>query len=177
MLTNGTRVESGSGSIVHKGGRATPDVAFNAAVEGGVLAFMSPSSLFAKFYCTYYSEYCAGRWVVFGGTSAASPAWAAIIALVQQVHGGPVGFINPAIYKLAQSRLYSDAFHDIRVGNDTDAPVGSLVPVPPYCAQFCEPGHVTQNGYVAGTGYDLTTGWGSPDVAHFVADIQAFLPP
>jgi len=166
MLANGTRVESGSGNIVYRGGRATPDVAFNAASEGGVLAYMSPSSLLSVVYP-------AGRWVVFGGTSAASPAWAAIIALVQQVHGGPVGFINPAIYKLAQSKLYRDAFHDITVGNNTDAPVG---PIPfPYCAQFCEPGSVTQNGYVAGRGYDLTTGWGSPDVAHFVKDIQPFL--
>jgi hypothetical protein len=30
---------------------------------------------------------------------------------------------------------------------------------------------------VAGRGYDLTTGWGSPDVAHFVEDIQPFLAP
>jgi len=167
MLANGTRVESGSGNVVYRGGRATPDVSFNAASEGGVLAYMSPSSLLRIVYP-------AGRWVVFGGTSAASPAWAAIIALVQQLHGGPVGFINPAIYALAQSKLYSDAFHDVRVGNNTDGPVGPISS--PYCAQFCEPGMVTQNGYVAGKGYDLTTGWGSPDVAHFVRDIQPFLP-
>jgi len=173
-LANGTMVESGSGNRIFSGGRATPDVSFNAASEGGVLAFMSPSSLFARTYCYYYGLYCAGRWVVFGGTSAASPAWAAIIALVQEARGRPVGFINAAIYKLAQSKLYSDAFHDIRVGNNTDGPVGPFSS--PYCSQFCEPGMVTQNGYAAGSGYDLTTGWGSPDVAHFVRDIQPFLP-
>jgi len=168
MLANGTSVESGSGKTVYSGGRATPDVAFNAASEGGVLAYMGPSSLLSF-------EYPAGRWVVFGGTSAASPAWAAIIALVQQKHGGPVGFLNPAIYALARTTLYRYDFHDIRVGNNTDAPVG---PLPyPYCAQFCEPGNVTQNGYVAAKGYDLTTGWGSPDVTHFVNDIQQYLPP
>jgi len=178
-LTNGTMVQSGSGGITYNGGvwepslgRVTPDVSFNAAVEGGVLAFMSPSSIFARTYCYYYGLYCNGRWVVFGGTSAASPAWAAIIALVQQLHGGPVGFITPAIYELGQSYLYSDAFHDIRVGNNTDSPS------PGHCvSQFCEPGEVSQNGYVAGSGYDSTTGWGSPDVAHFVQDIQLFLPP
>jgi subtilase family serine protease len=163
-LANGTKVESGSGKIVYSGGRATPDVAFNAASEGGVLAYMSPSSLLRILYP-------AGRWVVFGGTSAASPAWAAIIALLQQAVGRPVGFIIPAIYELAQSKLYSDAFHDIRVGNNTDAPTF------PYCVQFCAPGMVTQNGYVAGRGYDLTTGWGSPDVARFIIDIQPFLAP
>jgi subtilase family serine protease len=165
-LANGTSVESGSGQTVYSGGRATPDVAFNAASEGGVLAYMGPGSLLGQ-----YVPYPNGRWVVFGGTSASSPAWAAIIALVQQVHGGPVGFINPAIYELAQSNLYSNAFHDIKVGNNTD------VPFAPYCLEFCGPGSVSQTGYAAGTGYDLTTGWGSPDVAHFVADIQPFLAP
>jgi len=169
MLANGTSVESGSGATVYSGGRATPDVAFNAASEGGVLAYMGPSSLLGQ------AGYPQGRWVVFGGTSAASPAWAAIIALVQQAHGSPVGFINPAIYELAQSNLYSNAFHDIKVGNNTDA----LGPVA--CVEFCKsigPDlNGTQTGYAAGTGYDLTDGWGSPDVANFVTDIQPFLAP
>jgi len=61
-----------------------------------------------------------GVWGVFGGTSASSPAFAAIIALVNQKHGGPAGFINPAIYSLAESSHYSNAFHDITQGNNAD---------------------------------------------------------
>lgn len=132
-------------TTVSRTGRATPDVALNSAVNGGVLAYLGFGGL--------------NRWAVFGGTSASSPAWAAIMALVNQVHGSPVGFVNPAIYELAQSSLYHHAFHDITVGNNTDDPGTS------------------QNGYVAGTGYDLTTGWGSVDVANFVNDIQPFLGP
>lgn len=135
-LTNGT--------MVSRTGRVTPDVALNSAVYGGVLAYMGPASTL-------------GRWLVFGGTSASSPEWAAIMALVNQVHGSPVGFINPAIYQLASGSLYSDAFHDITVGNNTNVP------------------GTTQNGYVAGAGYDPTTGWGTPDVAHFLADIQSYI--
>jgi subtilase family serine protease len=166
-LANGTSVQSGSGQTVNSGGRATPDVSFNAASEGGVLAYMSPASAIS------WLGYTAGRWVVFGGTSAASPAWAAIIALVNQAHGSPVGFINNAIYELAQSNLYSKAFHDVNVGNNTDAPYTNYQD----CGQFCESGNVTQNGYAAGTGYDLTNGWGTPDVANFVNDIQPFIAP
>ena len=127
-------------------GRLNPDVSFNAAVDGGVLLYLS------------FSSDVEGWWI-FGGTSAASPAMAAIVALVNQVHGGPAGFINPAIYSLAQSTLYSHSFHDITKGNNT----GVLPPTS------------TFEGFSAGTGYDLTTGWGTLDVAHFVTDIQTYL--
>jgi len=138
-LTNGT--------LVSRSGRATPDVSFDSAVVGGVLAYVG------------FSAPLAGlpRWEVIGGTSASSPAWAAIIALVNQVHGSPVGYINQAIYELAQSNLYTNAFHDIKVGNNTDSP------------------GITQNGFLAGPGWDPTTGWGTPDVANFVNDIQPFI--
>src|SRR6202007_1128527 len=58
--------------------RSNPDVSFNAAVNGGVLAWRG-------FIPT-------PAWAVFGGTSAAAPAWAAIIALLNQANGAPVGF-------------------------------------------------------------------------------------
>ena len=95
-----------------------------------------------------------GVWGVFGGTSAASPAWAAIIALLNQAKGSPVGFANPAIYILAEGADYSSAFHDITKGSN---PI--ILP----------PNHLFQ-GFPAGPGYDLTTGWGTPDVANFIAD-------
>lgn len=160
-------------------GRTTPDVAFNAAVNGGVLAYMND----------YGSDFgacnpvCTGTpaWLVFGGTSAASPAWAAIIAILNQEHGSPVGYINPAIYSLALSSAYSTAFHDVTAGNNTDCPATANFPPsglylydcginygPPYGVYDA----VTPKGFPAVTGYDLTTGWGTPDVSAF---ITAFL--
>jgi uncharacterized repeat protein (TIGR01451 family) len=81
-----------------------------------------------------------------GGTSVSSPLWAAFTALVnQQASGfgiGPVGFLNPALYRLGLSSGYTTNFHDITVGNNTNG---------------TSPGQ-----FFAAPGYDLCTGWGSP---------------
>ena len=118
--------------------RLVPDISFNSAVSGGVLAYLG----------------FLGAWAVFGGTSASSPALAAEIALMNQVNGGPVGFITPAIYNLAHSSLYSRAFHDIVQGNNS-----------------ATAGIASYDGFTASTGYDLTTGWGTPDVASFIPGV------
>jgi subtilase family serine protease len=81
-----------------------------------------------------------------GGTSAAAPTWAAIIALADQYAKRHVGFVNPAIYQIARSSHYHQAFHDITVGNNT--------------AEFS---NETITGYRAGPGWDPVTGWGSPN--------------
>ena len=76
----------------------------------------------------------------YGGTSFAAPLWAGYMALVNQqaVANGnaPLGFINPLIYPLGLGSGYGAAFHDITSGS---------------------------NGYPAVAGYDLVTGWGSPN--------------
>jgi subtilase family serine protease len=81
----------------------------------------------------------------YGGTSFAAPMWAGYMALVNQqalANGNPVlGFINPLIYPLGLGSGYAAAFHDITSGN---------------------------NGYPAVTGYDLATGWGSPNGAGLI---------
>ena len=81
-----------------------------------------------------------------GGTSAAAPFWAGLIALADQQAGHPLGFVNPAIYKIAQSPQYGAAFHDITTGDNTVTLNG-----------------VTITGYQASTGWDPATGWGTPD--------------
>jgi len=76
----------------------------------------------------------------YGGTSFAAPMWAGYLALVNQQAASkgvsPAGFINPAIYPLGLSGGYAAAFHDITSGS---------------------------NGFPAVAGYDLVTGWGSPN--------------
>jgi subtilase family serine protease len=76
----------------------------------------------------------------YGGTSFAAPMWAGYLALTNQqakAHGDkPPGFINPTIYPLGLGKGYGTAFHDITVGS---------------------------NGFPATKGYDLATGWGSPN--------------
>ncbi len=119
------------GNTVKATGRMTPDVSFNSAVYGGVVAYLG----------------FEGRWAVFGGTSAASPAWAGIMALANQANGRPLGFVNPAIYEIGNSR----SFHDITQGNNA------------VCAGLCG-----EDGFLAGRGYDLTTGWGTPNVSAFI---------
>jgi subtilase family serine protease len=135
------------GATVQATGRTTPDVAFNAAATGGYLVwtgFLNDSIGL----CT--SSPCPGDWVVFSGTSAASPAWAAIMAILDQAAGGSLGFVNPLIYAIgAVPSLYNYAFHDVTVGNNS-----------------ISDGMYGIDGFVATKGYDLTTGWGTPNVAH-----------
>ena len=83
---------------------------------------------------------------IVGGTSAAAPLWAGFAALINQqalANGKSVlGFFNPSLYSLAQSGAYNAAFHDISTGNNTN---GS-----------------SPNKFLATSGFDLCTGWGTP---------------
>jgi subtilase family serine protease len=80
------------------------------------------------------------------GTSAATPLWAAVVALADQEAGHHLGFVNPAIYQVARSGAYHRAFHDVVTG-DNSVMLPSRVVV----------------GYQAGPGWDPVTGWGSPN--------------
>ncbi len=109
--------------------RGVPDVAGDANQQGG-LAFVLASA--------------AGSAVnANSGTSAAAALWAGLIALADQDAQHDLGFVNPAIYRIARSRSYHQAFHDITTGNNL-----TLGPV--------------SYQYHAGPGWDPVTGWGSP---------------
>ena len=85
--------------------RTVPDVAYNAAINGGVLVV--DQTLVPGFF------------LIVGGTSAGSPQWAAIVALANQAKGAPLGFINPTLYQINKCRRnYAADFHDITVGNN-----------------------------------------------------------
>ena len=83
----------------------------------------------------------------YGGTSFAAPMWAGYIALVNQqlaANSQPgIGFINPTIYAQNVTSSYAADFHDITSG--------------------------TSGSYSAVTGYDLVTGWGSPNAGLIAA--------
>jgi subtilase family serine protease len=97
-----------------------------------------------------------GGVVSASGTSAAAPLWAGFMALVNQqaaIYGSPsVGFANPAMYAIAATSAYSTTFHDVVSG--------------------CTPNGSGGMQYCAGTGYDLTTGLGSPQSGLINALIQ-----
>ncbi|PWU02802.1 MAG: peptidase S53 [Terriglobia bacterium] len=76
-------------------GRGVPDVAGDADPVTGYLVRVD------------------GRNTVIGGTSAVSPLWAGLIALINQQLGRPVGFLHPAIYQIGSS-----AFRDITSGTN-----------------------------------------------------------
>jgi subtilase family serine protease len=86
-----------------------------------------------------------------GGTSYAAPRWAGYLALVNQQAvtntGKTLGFINPAIYAIGKSTSYDSDFHDITSGNNNNGKGKSFNAV---------------------TGYDLVTGWGSPNGANLI---------
>lgn len=98
-----------------------------------------------------------------GGTSAAAPAFAGMLALVAQAHGSPsdnyrLGEANNILYQLAQSK-YSTVFHDVTIGNNSVACASGS----PDCGS-----NLFLTGYNAGMGYDLASGLGSVDAAAMV---------
>ncbi len=100
----------------------------------------------------------------YGGTSVASPAFAGIMALVNQKTGSAQGVPGLVLYKLVSKQ--PNAFHDI--------PSGSTISVPCYTGTTncttSTAGHTygVLSGYSTGTGYDLATGLGSVDAANLV---------
>jgi DNA-binding PadR family transcriptional regulator len=95
-----------------------------------------------------------------GGTSATGPFWAGLIALADQEAGHPLGFVNPAIYRIARGPQYHKAFHDITTGNNTVTVNG-----------------VTITGYQARPGWNPVTGWGSPNAQALIPLLARYASP
>jgi Pro-kumamolisin, activation domain/Bacterial Ig-like domain (group 3)/Abnormal spindle-like microcephaly-assoc'd, ASPM-SPD-2-Hydin len=113
--------------VPNDGVRDTPDVSLDADPQ-------------ASAHIVCQSTPCLGTAEWIGGTSASSPVFAGIVALINQMAGSNgQGNINPILYALAASD--PSAFHDITTGS---------------------------NGYPAGIGYDMATGLGSVDVYNLV---------
>jgi trimeric autotransporter adhesin len=114
-----------------------------------------------------------------GGTSASSPAFAGIMALVNQKYGRQ-GQANTVLYPLA--RQFPNSFHDVTVGT-ISVPCQILPTASPNCIAVSNPIVLTTSGgsvtigqigagtapeYNANAGYDLATGLGSIDAANLV---------
>ena len=118
--------------VVADGKRDMPDVAFASAIQDP------------------YKLYADKQLMGAGGTSAATPVFASIMALVMQKVGQPLGVVNPVLYALAYNQNYNKGtavFHDVTQGNNTVPGV---------------------TGYSTGPGFDMVTGLGSVDATQLV---------
>ncbi len=98
-----------------------------------------------------------GRSMAVVGTSIATPLWAAFTALINEQAAAngqpPVGFINPALYAIAKGPEYAKLFHDVTTGNNRNAE--------------------SPTRYSAVRGYDLCTGWGTPNGTNLINALLA----
>ncbi|HKI31814.1 MAG TPA: S8 family serine peptidase [Gemmataceae bacterium] len=126
--------------------REAPDVSFDADTATGIA------------YYDTYTNFPDAPWNEIGGTSFSCPAWAALVAIADEIraeHGlgsldGPSQTL-PTLYQLADDpTTYANDFHDITTGSN---------------------GSGNNTNYSAGVGYDLVTGLGTPIANRLVPDL------
>jgi subtilase family serine protease len=123
--------------------RGVPDIAMSASLSGAVLLYESFTGP-------------PGVWGPGGGTSAASPLLAGVVAIADQYAHTRLGLINPALYRLEQE--HAPGLTDVTQGDNT--------------VSFTSNGAtITVDGYPAKRGYDLVTGVGTADAAHLVPEL------
>ena len=120
--------------------RGLPDVSYNAALISSILIYES------------FDPTVPPGYTPIGGTSAATPQWAAVDAIANQADGA-LGFLTPRLYQIyANKAEYASAFHDITAGNNTWNGI---------------------TGYSATPGWDAATGLGTPDVHNLVTALAS----
>ena len=125
------------------GSRGVPDISMSAACNGAVVTY----STFAG---------APSGWSPECGTSEATPLFAGIVALADQVAGHPLGLINPALYRLAAAD--QPGITDVTKGNNT--------------VSFTQNNQQdTVQGFPARPGYDLATGLGTVNAPYFVPEL------
>jgi subtilase family serine protease len=123
--------------------RGTPDISMSAACDGGV-----------DYYRSFTPSRAASPWGVVCGTSEASPEFAGIVAMTDQVAGHHLGDIHAALYNVLS---YSTGLVDVTSGNNSFGPFTNS-----------DGNTYTVQGFDAGPGYDLASGLGTIDAASFV---------
>jgi MYXO-CTERM domain-containing protein len=142
-------------------GRQLPDVALTAAAN------LTP--YFIECVLNFSSGDCGTgsdpEIVPIGGTSAATPSFAGVLALLNQATGGRLGNVNPMLYTLQQAAPLG--FHDITTGSNEIS-----------CTAGTDPGCATDDlyGFPATTGYDCATGLGSIDAYALVSSWATLTP-
>jgi subtilase family serine protease len=124
--------------------RGVPDISMSAACSGLVI--------------TYHSFGGGGPagWYVVCGTSEASPLFAGVVAMADQVAGHSLGLINPALYALKAEN--APGLVPVTMGNNT--------------VSFTQNGKLyTVRGYSASPGYSTVAGVGTVDAALFVPEL------
>jgi subtilase family serine protease len=138
--------------------RGVPDVAYQASSRTGVLVYLTePYPPGATNTNCGGANPCSTGWYVVGGTSASSPQWAGLIAMADQIAGKDLGYINPALYQIANNpAMYANDFYDVQTGSNQTTP---SIP-----------------GYSASAGWDAVTGLGTPNAANLIPDLIAKTP-
>jgi subtilase family serine protease len=139
--------------------RGTPDIAMSAAVNGAV-----------DFYDT--TDPSVAGWGIVGGTSEASPLFSGIVALADQVAGHSLGYLNPALYAMAQSRVPDGIVPISQGGNTFTYCLPADTESNDSCASSAD--LVTVPGFNANGFYNNATGWGTVNAASFVPALARF---
>ena len=124
--------------------RGVPDISMSASVSGAVNIYISGLTFGAG-------------WASLGGTSEATPLFAGIVAIADQLNGHhPLGMIDPALY--AMQAAHDPGIVSVTTGNNS--------------VWFTTSGNrVTIPGYSAGPGYNLATGLGTVTAPAFVREL------
>lgn len=122
--------------------RGVPDISMSGACNGAVDVYQGfPGQI---------------GWFPTCGTSEATPLFAGIVSLADQMAGHPLGVINPALYSM--SAAGAGGIVDVTKGNNT--------------VTFTQHGsQTTVQGFAALPGYDLASGVGTVDAARFVPEL------
>ena len=128
------------------GRRGTPDISLSAAVDGAVV---------------FYFSFVPGRvgYHLVGGTSEATPEFAGVVAMSDQMAHHRLGLLNGRLYDL---RGRFSGIVDVTSGNNS--------------LTFTNSDNITYTvvGFNAGHGYDLASGIGTIDAARFVPALAGF---
>ena len=127
------------------GHRGVADVSWNADPKTGYDLFITGGG-------------CTGLCGGWGGTSIAAPQWAGLAALADQAAGKRFGLLGPILYGTSvlsmQTSTHCAPYHDVTQPSSPQALPNPLL-------------------YPAGPGWDLPTGWGSPDAYRL---LESFIP-
>lgn len=136
--------------------RGVPDIAYQASSRTGVLVYLTEANTTTSGVGCGGASPCSTGWYTVGGTSASSPQWAGLIAIADQMAGRDLGFINPALYSIANNpATYAADFYDPFQNNNQQ----SSIP-----------------GWPASPGWDAVTGLGTPNAAKLIPDLIAAIP-